>query len=546
VLAVAGVAYIVAEPLLKLLARLLGFAMPEQVQPLVVALLLGVITDYSVLQFSEMRVHLCQGMNHGEAVRHSLHRNAHVVAVAALTVVGGTIALLAANLQLFRAFGPALSLTVVVGAVVSLTLTPAIMTVLGSRLFRLRGGLPRQSPAQAGTSKIAGFLVRRLTKPGWAVIGLLLAGAALLGAAWPLSTLRLDVSFTDALPSNDPVQQGAAVLKQAGVQGVTGPTEVIIFQKGISHRVAQLQKLQSEVAAQPGVAQVLGPRQDPVPEKLGVVYSINGDAARLVVILKHDPLTADAIDRLRRLENRLPALAARAGLSSARIGVTGETAIASELTELTRSNLRLTLAVAAAVDFVILALFLRALITPIVLLICSALGVAATLGITTWVFQDVRGDSGLTFYIAFAAAVLLLALGSDYNVFTVGTIWEEARRRPLRAALASAVPRSSRAITAAGLTLAATLGMVAIIPLEPSRQIAFAMALGLLIDTLLVRPVLTPAVLTLLGRAAGWPGSRIYTRHREPPPPAGPPPLAAPVGGAMAPPDVPVARRAGP
>ena len=125
------------------------------------------------------------------------------------------------------------------------------------------------------------------------------------------------------------------------------------------------------------------------------------------------------------------------------------------------------------------------------------------------------GQEGLTFYAPFAAAVLLIALGSDYNVFSVGAIWNEARRRPLDQALVVAVPRASHAITTAGAILAATFALVAVIPLATFRQIAFAMTVGLLLDTFVVRPVLTPAVLTLLGRLALWPSRAGRTTYAE-------------------------------
>jgi RND superfamily putative drug exporter len=141
----------------------------------------------------------------------------------------------------------------------------------------------------------------------------------------------------------------------------------------------------------------------------------------------------------------------------------------------------------------------------------SALTVAAALGLTTWLFQDVLGAPGLTFYAPFATAVLLLSLESDYNVFAVGNIWQDARRHTLRDAIRSALPRSSRAITAAGFVLATTMGMVAVIPIQTLREVAFTMAVGLLIDTLVVRPLITPALITLLGRAASWPSRRIQT-----------------------------------
>lgn len=146
---------------------------------------------------------------------------------------------------------------------------------------------------------------------------------------------------------------------------------------------------------------------------------------------------------------------------------------------------------------------------------CSALSVASALGLSVVLFQGVLGDPGLTFYIPFAAAVLLLALGSDYNVFAVGSIWDAAARHPLRRAISLALPATGRAISAAGIILAATFAMVAIIPLGAFRQLAFTMAAGLLLDAFLVRPVLTPALLTLLGRAAGWPSSRIRTTDQS-------------------------------
>lgn len=141
----------------------------------------------------------------------------------------------------------------------------------------------------------------------------------------------------------------------------------------------------------------------------------------------------------------------------------------------------------------------------------NVLSVASALGLAVVIFQVLGGEPGLTFYVPFVAAVLLLALGADYYVFAVGAIWTEAARHPLRRAVALAVPATTRAISAAGTILSATFGMVAIIPLGAFRQLAFIMAVGLLLDTFLVRPVLTPAVLTLLGPAASWPSRRIRT-----------------------------------
>ena len=139
----------------------------------------------------------------------------------------------------------------------------------------------------------------------------------------------------------------------------------------------------------------------------------------------------------------------------------------------------------------------------------SILGLLATLGADTLFFQGVLGQDDLTYYVPFAAAVLLVALGSDYNVFVAGRIWEEARRMRLREAIAVAAPQAARAVTVAGLALASSFALLAIVPLRSFREFAFVMAVGVLIDTFIVRTLLVPALTSLFGERAWWPGRRV-------------------------------------
>jgi RND superfamily putative drug exporter len=132
---------------------------------------------------------------------------------------------------------------------------------------------------------------------------------------------------------------------------------------------------------------------------------------------------------------------------------------------------------------------------------------AATLGIAALVFGRLGGDSDTTYYVPFAAAVLLLSLGSDYNVFVVGRIWQELRRRPLTEAVAHATPRASTAITIAGIALALSFALLALVPLAPFREFAFVMAVGVLLEAFVVRPVLVPALIVLFGRWSWWPAA---------------------------------------
>jgi RND superfamily putative drug exporter len=179
-------------------------------------------------------------------------------------------------------------------------------------------------------------------------------------------------------------------------------------------------------------------------------------------------------------------------------------------------------AVVLALNVLLLAVFLRAAVAPLYLVASSLLSVAATLGLTTYVFQGFLGHSDLTYYVPFAAGVLLVSLGSDYNVFVVGRIWQEARRRPLREAIAVAAPRASRAIGIAGLALALSFAMLALVHVDGFRELAFMMGLGVLLETFVVRPLLIPALVSLFGDAGAWP-SRFSAGTESPAPESGSP-----------------------
>ena len=165
--------------------------------------------------------------------------------------------------------------------------------------------------------------------------------------------------------------------------------------------------------------------------------------------------------------------------------------------------------VAILVNLLLLALFMRALVAPLYLVASSVLGLLASLGLTTLFFQKFLGHDDLTYYVPFAAAVLLVALGSDYNVFVAGRIWDEARRMRLREAIAVAAPQAARAVTVAGLALAASFALLAIVPLGSFREFAFVMGVGVLVDTFVVRTLLVPALTSLFGEHAWWPGRRV-------------------------------------
>lgn len=495
----AGVSYFLAVRVTNYVGGFLDAGVPEQLKPLVLALVLGIVTDYAIFFLSSMRTGLDDGLDRVSAARTSAAQTGRIVVVAGIAVAAGSASMLVAESSFFRAFGPVLSLSVLTAVVVSVTLLPALLAILGRALFWPSRG--KASGPNAVTRAAARVLTVR-------VVALVLGGACVVGLAMlgtSVERLRLGVSFVAALPPDSEAHEASRAAAAGFAPGIVAPTELLLQGPDVGSDRDKLVRLGEELGKQPGVAGVVSPGTLPDEVVRGALVTEGGDAARFLVILDHDPLGATAIRDVDRLSAALPDLLQQVGLEGAEYGLAGDTAVSSELVAATTGDLRRIAVAVLVVNLLVLMVFLRAVLAPVLLLGASVLALAASLGALTLVFQDQLGYDGITFYVPFAASVLLLSLGSDYNIYGVGHIWTRANHTPLRKAIAERVPETSDAITAAGITLAASFGMLALVPLRQFRELAFVMALGVLIDALIVRSVLVPALLTLLGRFSAWP-----------------------------------------
>ena len=507
-LSCAGIAYLVAVRVVAWAGQRTGVTLPPDLEPVLVVLLLGVTTDYSVFFLAGMRTRLAEGVRRMPAARRTTAEFMPIILAAGLVVAAGTASLAAARLEALRAFGPGLALTVLTAMVVAVTLTPALISIFGRILF-----LPGHGPAAARTwrERAARLATAR-------PVALLIAAACVVGllvAALSLGEMRLGFPLVRSLPATSAPARAQAAASKGFVPGILSPTEILVLGSGVAAQRPALDRLQHTLATRPGVAGVVGPTDLPRAGSLHLMLAASGHAARYGLIERTDPLGATAIARVRALRKDLPSMASSAGLTGVRFEVGGETAISGEAIDAAQADLgRIALAV-ALVTMILLAVFLRALLAPLYLLAASAGALLAALGLTVLIFQTFFRYDSLVYYVPFAVAVLLVSLGSDYNVFVVGRIWEEARRRPLREAVATAAPRASRAIATAGLALAASFAVLALVPLDQFREIAAAMAIGIIIDTFAVRSLLVPALVVLFGHAGRWPGGRRKIRDPQ-------------------------------
>jgi RND superfamily putative drug exporter len=389
-----------------------------------------------------------------------------------------------------------MAVAVVVGVGAALTLVPAILAIAGRVLLWPNAPSDESPPPDPGAQgRVVTFASRHPYVT--ALVGIVLLAAPASG----LRLLELGDPVMKDLPKSASARQGYDAVSRAFSPGLTGPTMVLVEGEGVGGRTLALNRFESKLRTVAGVSLVLGPADRPFSDNGGIAVSQNGNAARYLLVLGADPESHAAIETLDRVKRLAPGFAQQAGLGGAQVSFAGDTAITSELVDQTKTSLIRVAPAAFAVVYLLLALLLRSWLAPIYLLVVGAAVPAAALGLTVYVFQGLLGYGELAFFVPIAVGVLLLALGSDYNVFLVGRIWSVSRRMPMREAVRTAGSRAAGAITTAGIILALSFAAVALIPIASFREIAFAMAAGLLLDTFVARTLLIPALISIFQRS---------------------------------------------
>lgn len=486
-----GIATFLTLRLVAVFALETGTPVPSQVEPVIVALLFGVGTDYALFLISRTRQALRQGASRHEAARYGVERAGGVVLSSAVVLVAAFSVLIFADLEIYKTLGPGLGLALVVLTLVTLTLTPALLAILGRAVS---GGLREPEPRRPFSR-----LVTR--RPG--LVGGALGVVLLLGA---LGAVGLKVGFDQvgALPDEAPAARGYETLQSGFPTGIISPVNVVLEGENLESSSQELRRLKSELWGSGGFAAVLGPRDTGILPRVPFA-SPDGDSVRFLLVFYGNPYSPESLDQISRLQEELPGMLQRAGLEQVEADVGGQVVLAEAARSTSSDDLTRLAPLVLASAFAVLALLLRTPVAPLYLLGATVLSFAATLGATKILFQTILGQEGVAYYVPFTLFILLVALGSDYNIFIMAAIREEARDKPLREAVAAALAGTSRTINAAGLALAASFALLALVPLQDFFQLGLALALGILLDAFVIRTLLVPALVLLVGRAGFWP-----------------------------------------
>ena len=542
----------IAGPLVGAAAEA-GLKVSVIAQLLLIVLVLGAGTDYGLFLVFRVRENLREGAEPKEAVRAAVMRVGETITFSALTVIAALLSLLFATFQIYSELGIPLAIGIGTMLLAGLTLLPALLAVFGRAAFW-------PSKTKAGTGKagvwgrVAARLVRRPAIPlaiGVVVFGALAtgvasyqpggfggsitapagtdsaAGTALLAKHFPQSSANpTNLVYKLSQPVwSDPAPIAAATSQLAAsglFTGVTGP----LNPAGVTLTEAQYQALHAALgnaAALPAVP----PANSKVPVDAYQAFrataqyvSPDGETIQFETGLKAgDPSTTAAMNAVPAVRAEAAAVAKTLGATA--YGVAGEAPAFYDISQISDSDLVHVVPIAIVVIGLLLCLVIRSLVAPLYLIASVALSYFAALGLAAIIFIEIGGNSGLTFILPFLMFIFLLALGEDYNILVMSRIREEAQHLPLREAVSRAVGATGSTVTSAGLVLAGTFSVFALVGGRQSGgsqivDVGIGLALGILMDTFIVRTVLVPCMVVLLGRWNWWPSklSRVDQQPR--------------------------------
>ena len=535
----AGLSLAISGPLIAE-ATNIGVKVSNLTQILLTVIVLGAGTDYGLFLIYRVREEIARGATPREAVTTALSRVGETITFSALCVVFALLSLVLADFGLYRGLGPGLAIGIAAVLVAGLTLLPALLSVFGRVAF----WPSRPRPGHEYRGAWGGVAARVIGRPR-AILALgvvLFGGLALAGLAYTPAGF----GNRPAPPGSDSAQ-GEQILDAHFPIAVRNPTNLVFrLARSAWSDPGIVSTAQRELHGLPALRSVTGaldPNGTPIAaRRLTALYRSVGPPQALVrpghaggagttgvdvrtlaayrataqfvsadgrtiqfyaTLAAGDPASTAALNAVPVVRRDVAGVARRIGAVDS--GVAGQAPAAYDVSRTATSDLKRIVPVVLVIIALLLAVLLRSLVAPMYLIVSVVLSYLASLGLAVALFQGIAGDSGLNFVLPFFMFVFLMALGSDYNILVMTRIREEAASHPLREAVRRALSATGGTVTSAGLVLAGTFAVLTVAGDAQTQEIGFGLAAGILLDTFLVRTLLIPSLVVLLGRRNWWP-----------------------------------------
>jgi RND superfamily putative drug exporter len=455
-----------------------GGTVTSLAQGILTVLIFGAGTDYALLLVARYREELHRYRDRHDAMAVAWRRTVGALTASAGTVVVSMLCLLSASFGQTRYLGPVLALGIVCALAVSLTLLPALLLITGRWVFwprQARYGDPENQ--RSVWHRIADRGARTNPRPRWILITIILLA---LGAG--LAATTYDLTDSNGFRTTPNSVAGQTVLGEHFPAGASSPVQIVAPADQVTAAMAAAKSV-------PGVQQVSAPA--PLLDR----QTFNA-------ILSVDPGSAQAQDTVRAIRKAV----------GPQVLVGGRTAVQTDIRDAANHDNKVAVPLILGAILVVLILLLRAVVAPLVLIASVALSFAAAYGLSMLIFRFVLHFPGTAPYLPLYSFLFLVALGVDYTIFLMHRAREETTRLGTGPGVWRATAATGGVITSAGLVLAGTFAVLATLPLVEFVEVGLSVALGVLLDTFVVRTLLVPSAVADLGDHAWWPAKR--PQHR--------------------------------
>ena len=483
-----------------------------QSQGILSVLVLGAGTDYALLLVARYREELHRYEHRTDAMVKAWRESAPAIVASAATVIAGLLCLSFSELNSNKSLGPVAAIGIACTLLVMMSFLPVALAAAGRWVFWPRRPTTASPAPEPGTAGVWGRIARAVT--GHARVAWIVTTVVLLACLTGIGALKTDgLSTVQSFTNTPDAVAGQHIYDDKFARGAGAPAIIAL-------NASATDEVLAAVRAVPGVSQA--PGSVCVQLDAGKAASLSGGAGQpsaggcppaglqvtpidgrtvvnAVLTDSYDsPAAYDTIERIRAAVHAIPGADARVG---------GQSASNLDVRKAAIHDRNLIIPLVLGVIFVVLSLLLRALLIPVLLMITVVLSFGATLGVSGWVFAHLFGFAGADPSFPLFAFVFLVALGIDYNIFLMTRVREETLTHGTRPGVVRGLAVTGGVITSAGVVLAATFSVLGVLPLVALAELGFAVAFGVLLDTLVVRTILVPALAYDLGPRIWWPSA---------------------------------------
>ncbi|RKQ19057.1 MMPL family transporter [Ureibacillus endophyticus] len=499
---VVGIAYGAISPLLGWFAENGWINKDAQAASIMTVLLFGAGTDYCLFLITRYRDKLLEVENKYLALSLAMKESGGAILMSALTVFIGLATLGLADFGAFERFAVPFSFAIFIMGIAALTVLPAILALMGRAAFfpfvprteemerkraeKKNKPFKEPKPKHPIMSKIGTFV----TNKPWLVI---IVTLVVLGGLAPTSTqIKYNYDLLSSFPEDMPSREGFDIIAENFTPGELAPVKILVDTKG------EEINLTSQIESLSYIDLV----NEPVTsEKDSNIQYYEAD-------LNVNPYSNEAMDLIPTLKEDMKTMLTDAGVENAdeSYWIGGETSSQVDKKTVQERDESIIQPVMVVIIALLLLVYLRSIAATIYLVGTVLISFFAALGLGWLVLTNFFGAESIASALPLYSFVFLIALGEDYNIFMISEVWNNRKTQSIKEAVKNGVTQTGSVITSAGLILAGTFAVLATLPIQLLVQFGVITALGVLIDTFIVRPLLVPAITVVLGRYAFWPG----------------------------------------